>query len=466
MLLTARITIYVAVVTILSSQDLAQSRLGQDPADIDPYALEESSLIAPSLGLQLLLPKDAKVNSDQRPGMLSYLILDGAGENPTWSMRIQLLNSTQQNPTASGLVEQYLRSVGADKTLINEPVNYANKNGHQLFVEKSATLDRSAAVLGWVILPTSQRTFIVFSVKTSPERFPLLFGQLKASFSTIALLDNDQKNAQRMAELARARAIISTFTPSKLKTLIGREAWYRIYTPSQSGKRLDDKEMGYMTLRCDQGMRGQLNPNKNTSKFTQMESEQGLMVTVDLRILLNQPNLYHDVHSQYWLAWDRSSESWSTLSTRRRGNKVLKTTSETGIKQFGHLTVITSDKDSMTREPKEWTISDSAYLSQPELFLLGALLPRDKPLTEGMSFYSYDTNKKSMPLRTDTWEPAKDGSGNWILTTRSAKELTSVKQVFDPNGNLLRRISDNGIFFESIDRDELRKLWHSKGLSS
>ena len=120
----------------------------------------------------------------------------------------------------------------------------------------------------------------------------------------------------------------------------------------------------------------------------------------------------------------------------------------------------------MTREPKEWTIPDAAYLSQPEVFMLGALLPRDNPVKLEMSFYSYDTSKKRMPLRTDTWEQAKDKSGNWVLTTRPAKELTSSRQIIDPNGNLIRRISDNGMIFESIDPRELHKLWLAKGLSS
>ncbi|MCH8824736.1 MAG: hypothetical protein IH984_14650 [Planctomycetes bacterium] len=463
---TAQITISAVIATLLGSQAVAQTRLSQDPANADPYALEESSMVAPALGLQLLLPKDAMVTSDQRPGMLSYLISDGVGEKPTWSMRIQPLNSRLQFPSAAGLIEQYLRAVADAKILINEPVNYANRNGHQLFVERPATTDRSATVQGWVILPTSPSTFIVFTVVTKPDRFSLLQGQLKASFSTIVLLDNDQKNAQRMAKLARGRAIINTFTPSKLKTLIGRESCYRIYTPSQTGKRLDDQEIGYMTIQCNQGMRGQLNPNKNTRKFTQMESEQGLMVTVKIRILGEKPNRYLDIQSYYWLAWDRSSESWSTLTTQRHGKKVLNSSSETGVRQLGRLTVITSDKSSKTREPKEWSLPDAAYLSQPEVFLLGALLPRDKPLTQGMSFYSYDAQKKSMPLRTNTWEPTNDGSGNWVLTTSPAKELTSVRQIIDPKGNLIRRISDSGIFFESIDQTELRKLWHSKGLSS
>lgn len=462
---TAQITISAVIVTLLSSQAIAQTRLGQDPANTDPYALEEASLVAPSLGLQLLLPKDAKVTSDQRSGMIKYLISDGASEIPTWTMNIQPLNSIQENPTAALLVEQYLRSVQADKTLINEPVNYARKNGHQLFVEKKATRDRPAFIHGWVILPTSQKTFIVFSIKTTPDRYPLLLGQLKASFDTIVLLDDYQKNALRMAKLARGRAIIKTFTPAKLKTMIGRKACYRIYTPSETGKLLDDQELGYMTLRCEKGKRGQLNLNKNENKFNQMEAEQGLMVIVELRILLDKPNQYLDVYSQYWLAWDRSSESWSTLSTHRLGTKALSTTGETGVRQRGHLTVITSNKNAMAGGPKEWSIPDAAYLSQPEVFLLGALLPRDNTITDEMSFYSYDTNKKSMPLRTDSWEKAKDRSGNWVLTTKPAKELTSVRQIFDSRGNLIRRISDNGMIFESIDRDELRKIWHSKGLS-
>ena len=100
MRLSAQFMIFAAVASIFSSQVLAQIRQGRDTANADPYALEETSLVAPSLGLQLLLPKDAKVTSDQRSGMIKYLISDGASEEPTWTMNIQPLNSIQENPTA------------------------------------------------------------------------------------------------------------------------------------------------------------------------------------------------------------------------------------------------------------------------------------------------------------------------------------------------------------------------------
>ena len=136
------------------------------------------------------------------------------------------------------------------------------------------------------------------------------------------------------------------------------------------------------------------------------------------------------------------------------------------MRDFGLLNVIVSSKEKMSREPKQWSLPDRAYLCQPEVFFLGSLLPQDGSANEAMAFYYYDSHRQRMPLRVDRFKPTGDGSGNWTLTSELATDTGSITQIFDSQGNRLKRIDANGVVTERIDRRELQQLWKLKGLSS
>ena len=44
-------------------------------------------------------------------------------------------------------------------------------------------------------------------------------------------------------------------------------------------------------------------------------------------------------------------------------------------------------------------------------------------------------------------------------------DASSITQIFDTQGNRLKRLDANGIITERIDPQELQRLWKAKGLS-
>ena len=281
------------------------------------------------------------------------------------------------------LVQQYLKTVRASspkvRVIANDPVTVVGATGQRLYIERPAGAT-GQAVTGWLVLATSDYDFLVFSLATTAQDFVRLRPVFDASFATIRIRQQDEVQAIRMARLARGRTIINSFTPDKLRSVIGRigrKAVYRIYTPSASGRRLDDTEIGYLTIEGREGMRGELNANRARSAYTDMEAEVGLLVLIEARGLGgDQSNHFLDVQSRFWMAWDRSKEAWSTLRTERLGNRVLNTTGETGVRDFGLLNVIISAKERMSREPKQWSLPDRACLRQHAGCVLRRLLPR------------------------------------------------------------------------------------------
>ena len=46
----------------------------------------------------------------------------------------------------------------------------------------------------------------------------------------------------------RAAEVLRQFTPERLRSLVGRSQWYRIYRPSPTGEWMRDREIGYYRL--------------------------------------------------------------------------------------------------------------------------------------------------------------------------------------------------------------------------
>ena len=466
-------TCFVLGVAVLAAQAGSQSPLVQT-ADLIGQGLEPTPLVAATFGLRMHLPAGSVVTSNLYNGELSYLITEG-GPAPTWTMRVQALTPSGAAPTAATLVQQYLKSVRARsssvRVIANERVNVLGSTGQRLYIERpAAEAGQPAGVSGWIVLASGEHDFLVLSLATTATDFQRLRPIFDASIATIKIQRQDEVQAIRMARLARGRTIINTFTPQKLRSLvgrIGRKAVYRIYTPSASGRRMDDAEIGYLTMECREGMRGELNSQRPRESYSEMEAQVGLVVLIEARGLgSDQPDHVLDVQSIYWMAWDRSREAWSTRRTERIGQRVIGTTAETGVRDLGLLNVVVSSKEKMSREPKQWSLPDRAYLCQPEVFFLGSLLPQDGSAGEDMAFYHYDSHRQRMPLRVDRFTPTADGSGSWSLTSELATDAGVITQIFDRQGNRLKRLDASGVVTERIDRQELQRLWKAKGLAS
>jgi len=429
-----------------------------------PRGLDPDPLAAEAIGLQMYLPAGAVVTTQAVGQTISYLATD---PEATWSLRISILTPAVAQPTAQALAEQHLQAIQATgrtfQVLANEPRTVGAFEGHLLYIQQVLDDDRQL-VNGWLILPNSPRSFVVFTILTTADQFLRLRAVFDASFDSIELRTIDDRLTQRQARVLRGRKLIGTLTAEKLRSALSERHWYRIYKPGGTGRTGDDTEIGFLSIECTEAMRGQLTPERKPQLFTGMEMQRGLMVLVEARAIINgEKSHYLDVDGRYWMAWDRASEAWSIRQTRRMG-QASRTTAETGIREHMTLDVIHSSKEQFTREPKRYLIPDIAYLSQAEVFLLGRLLPRDGSIAGKMSFYFYDTKSRQLGDRVDDWQRSRDGSGQWVLRTLPVLETKPIVQHFDAQGNRIRRIDGDGTVTERIDPDTLKGIWRSKGL--
>lgn len=431
---------------------------GPTEADLMPFTAE-------GLGLMMSVPAGAVSTTQVAGGGLAYL-LTGGGAEPTWTMRLSTLTPPSGRPTAADLIDAHLeavRATGAVTVVANEPRVVDGARGHLLYI-RSADPAQDQSVSGWVIVPRSAEAFVVLSILVDGEAFPHLQPVLDACLATVRLRSMDELAAEHDDGLGRGRAFVETLTPQNLRSVVGPREWYRIYRPSDSGRTEDDTEVGFMSLQCLPAARGRLEPQRSPDSYSSLEAERGLMVVIEARAIVNHDsNLYLDVEGRYWMAWDRNQEAWSVRQTRRQG-EASRTSAETGVRSLATLDVIHSSREELTRDPSQWTIPDKAYLSQPEVFLLGRLLPRESAAAGEMLFYYYESGSRRLVQRTDRWEPADDGSNGWVLATRSVLKPGTVTQVFDAQGRRVKRIDGDGTLTVRIDPDELQRLWRSKGL--
>ncbi|MFO0874998.1 MAG: hypothetical protein U0575_13640 [Phycisphaerales bacterium] len=459
----------------------------------DPIVLE-------GLGLSIRPPIDAIVARELSGGNVSLLVAERSKE-PRWRVRIQQLSASIDTPTATMVVQDHLNRLNAAKepfsVLAAEPVRFGGTPGEMLVVQQRGR-DGQPVVNGWLVLPRGGLTFTVATMATTPTDLPAARAALEAMLGTIELADLDQLIARRADRLEAGERVVSSFTPEVLRRLVGFDEWYRMYRPAaadgrdagsatgsnsnvgrgrdSAGGSSGDREVGYIQFRVVEAMRGELDPSRRIDTLRGEEAERGLMLIARSRGLLSDDGARTlDVEARYWMAWDRSSEAWSSRSTEREG-KSVRAFAQTGVRSpasLGQPSVLTvvnvragaaPDPDD---KPKEWVVPGRAYLCMPEVLLLGNLLaatqPRDSAPPKELSFFWFDTKGARMPQRLDRWRPEGDG---WILTTQPALDEPIITQTFDSSGHRVRRSDADGVVTERIDPGALLALWKSKGLST
>ncbi|MHC4217659.1 MAG: hypothetical protein ACYSU7_04300 [Planctomycetota bacterium] len=440
---------------------LALAAAGAPPAPgLDPHPL-----VAEPLGLTMHLPAGSVVIPQLAEAAVSYAVT--GGDEAPWSMRISMLSPAVPDPTAEALLAEHVEAVKSTgrqhRVIASGPRTCGAVMGHVLYLEQVLD-DRQHLVNGWLLLPTSPRTFVAISFLTTAEHFPRLRPVLEAGFSTIQVRTQAELLDERQAQLERGRAVIEGLVPQRLRAAVGERRWYRIYRPAGPGQAPGDIEVGFLSMWCVEAPRGQLTPERLPQSYSALEVQRGLMVMIEARAIIDaSKGHYLDVDGRYWMDWDRSAEAWSVRQTQRQG-PASQTTAETGLRNLANLEVIHSLREQLTREPSRWTLPDTAYLCQPEMFLLGSLLPRDGSITGAMGFYYFDTRTRQLTQRSDRWARTTDGTGNWLLTTQPMLDVSAITQRFDASGHRIERRDADGTVTRRIDPADLRRLWQSKGL--
>lgn len=445
------------------------------PSPAGSVALAPDPIVLEGLGLSVRPPLGAVVAREVGGAQVALLLAE-AGERPRWRIRIHSLDASSATPLARMVAQDHLNRLEESgrpfTVLASEPREVGGAEAHLLVVSEEGP-EQTPIVNGWLIASRGAMSFTVATLATTPTDLPSVQPILEAIAGSLRFVPLDAMVAERQARLDAGAAFIAGLTPEKLKTLLGADDWYRLYRPGTSGRA--EQEFGYMHVVSREGQRGELDPQRPATSFSGDEAERGLLLLIQSRGLLKSDGSHVvDVDARYWMAWDRSSEAWSSRSTEREG-RAARSSAQTGIRtptrpgSPTELTVITAATGTATaanREPSTWSVPERHYLCVPEILMLGRLLPRDRTERLELAFFYFDAKERRMPQRLDRWGPAEGDSGQWILTSQPALDEPGSTQHFDASGQRLRRLDADGVVTERIDPTALLDLWKRKGLEA
>lgn len=430
--------------------------------------LETVPFNAETVGITFHLPAQAHVRVRQRGDQPVYVVSDSP-EPKIWSLQIEsvkLDTVSESWADADDFLNQILVRQTDYQLLSRESPQYGAVDARLCYIQPNLS-SGGKAINGWLVLPSGRSSLIVVTILCMPEFFPDLKPLLDRSFSTIVLKTEEQRRLEQRARIEVGREFLASLTPQKLRSLTGLRQWFRTYRPVPADGSAQETEIACSLVEVIEARRGELNPNRPEDKYSDEEQELGLMVRLQGRVIVNvQRNIYYDTIAQYWMSWDQSSEAWSMVGTHRQG-QASKTEAETGLRTapsvgnpIPRITVIRADPT-----PFEWDTPD-VYLSQPLAWLLGKTLPRDTLDSRVFSYYFYNARSStpSITLRYDRWEPLGDGSGHWQLATLLDKNQPPDVSTYAADGSLIRRTQPNGTITEPTTRENLLRLWRSKGL--
>ncbi len=451
----------------------ARSALAQSPDDptFDPRAvgLDPTPLSIDRLGLTMHYPLGALVVPTVTPAHVEVAMQDSATP-PLWEMRIQQmtlgeLDTADAKGVATFLQRRFQRDDPGAKVLRNEPIALGARVGHLLAIESGE------GVGGFLIVGTGENRYLVFRLTCLATEFSRVFQVIEHSFRTVRVVSTEELRATRQKQERLGAELISRLSADHLRKLVAPEQWYRIYRPGAAGDSTQDAEVGFYRVTVREGRRGEVNPSREPARYTPSEQELGLLVLVDARYLANvERGLIVDSQIRFWLNWDRTEETWSAVATQRQG-EASRTEGEHGVRTppalgYSKLKIIKNGVQTRARNEFEYVVEEP-YLSQAEVYLLGSLLPRDGSIVGEMAFRYHEASleeAEALPMRIDSWKPASDGTGNWVLQSRLLPDLPPITAVYDRNGRLIRRTKTDGTVTEPIEPQRLLDLWRRKGL--
>lgn len=457
-----------ALIPVLSSN--------ASPQDAVPEGLDATPIVNDAVGLRMNPPAGAQVTPTQIGSDVMISIREDA-DFSRWSLEVVPMVNATARVEVDQMFDAILARIRAAATrpeiLSDEKVTYAGRTGRMVFYRDTAegSLGYTA---GLMMLPTGESRFMSFRMGFVPGHYEQMRPIFERAFETIELYSEEEVGQLREMQRLRAEKVLATFAEDRLRSLVGKSQWFRVYRPDPGGDFMQDTEVAYVRLQVSEAPRGALTPERDPANYTAEESESGFFVQLDARYIIDLSTGRHvDATNGFWMAWDRSEEAWSMRATQHVSDRTF-TEAETGLRTpavvgtpYGRLFVIYQQAQQYDREEFKWVIPDEPYLSQAEVYLLGNLLPRDGSIAGEMGFRYYEPTMREttiLPTRIDTWEPIEDGSGNWRLSSQLINGTPPIESVFSRDGDLIRRTKSDGSVTEPITLEQLKRIWQAKGL--
>jgi len=433
--------------------------------------LSDTPVMIEELGVSILPPLRSALSRERGSDGLPSVTIADASPTPVWQIRVQALIPELQNPTPELLIQDHiakLKEAGHELTVLNsKEVTISGVKGWQAFMSDMQA--EEPLVNGYLIMPGQGPPYVVVSFVCAMLDFPQKRAMLEAALASVKIDSPQRISDEREARLKAGTALIASFDTATLRSLIGLDQWFRHYSQPSAGAGGEENEIGVSHIWVREGKRGELSPEREPSQYDKSESQDGLLLTVQARIVVERDrDRYYDTMATYWMAWDDSVEAWSIVaSLKQKGSAVSE--AETGFRMApsagtpGTLQVVKSGAEGANRAPKKWATPEY-YLSQPYSWLLGHLMASNNVAAGDYSFYAYDSSVSSLSLRQDSWLPTPGGNGAGTLTTRLTTQAPPVTSEYDSDGNLIKRTRPDGSITEPTTIDAIRKLWSAKGL--
>jgi hypothetical protein len=427
-----------------------------------------------SMGLTISLPKDANASSTSIGAQSALEII---GPDNLWYVAARIVESGDLKLSLAEVAETNLRTqfgdgvlmvgnVGSSGATLLERVQNLQvgtlpaERFYVLGPQDGKDAKKVRIVYGVTFIKLGPGRFAYFETSMGEPQFEKARPQIEATVATAQFADKPALEAAQRALFDAGAKFLEGVDEAKLRAVIAdsQETWWRLYVPAKTGADADAKELGYRRIRMFVGKRGQIDPKRDPKSFRGADNDEGFLVQVDVRALLGDNNeILTDSQGMFFLSLDRSQETWA-LTTRVRDGKSDKTSDEIGHRIGNQIKLKKADGRDATL-----LVPDKTYVSRMETFVLHRLLVLSRLTTE-FAFNTYSSETELVDIRRESVEQPADKPGIYRITSRLGEGTQPQIATLKQNGDLLFADLGSGVRIEPTSKDQLLRLWKSKGL--
>ncbi|MBL8763247.1 MAG: hypothetical protein JNM07_03130 [Phycisphaerae bacterium] len=452
-------------------------------------ATEPFTLIG--IGMSVYLPRGATANANHVGGRTTVEITP---PDSAWVIRIQTPKTTNPDVTIEAAANKMIQDTLQTADSIAKPQrtnkalwDAAEADADKVFGRLGRLLDRAdkleingapaerfycelvrpegpRVIQGYTIFKPSATQFVVFELITSETSFGAARRTYETSVATANFADPQRLAETRRAAVGAGLSLFASLSEAEYTAAMHAEQrWYRLFKPAPTGAPNDASEIGYRSVRFWRGNRGEINAAPS-AKPTAAEEQDGLLVRVTARVMGG--NTLYDTMATYFMSPDRAEEAWSVDTEIQAMNADPRKSgrfSETGARTDRSMSVLISQSGTPAEPAFRPLIEGDGYINQFETFLLPRLLVRSRVETE-FGFYAYQSSERAISLRRDVLSRDPAAPGAVTILTSFKEGAAPQRSLYRENGDLIRTSLPEGIVWEPISLEELKRLWRSKDL--
>ncbi len=450
-------------------------------AQLAPSAvrLSTSPVRIESLGLTLFLPDGAgaqTVTQGQAGSVATQIVFPDASGFTAIHSKLSRDESLTLTQVTDELVEKMLTAAGkinAEGKLIKgtSRANIISRDANldingfpadRFYVEFPQVRKENPEVRGYTVFKTAPARFVIFELFTDLLKLDLARVNYETMISSAEFTDGQDIDIKRGSMIRAGVGALASLSAADYRDVMtaSGQRWERLYSPARSGDDLEAKEHGYRRLRTWVGRRGELDPSRKESTWSDADREQGFLLRIDA--LLLQDDIRVDSQATYFLSIDRNRESWTVRMSLREGDNPPNRWEETGARDESSMVVRVEQNSSHPRVIKPLTQTEG-YVSVLESYMMGPLLVK-AGVPADFAFYAYESQGEKVSLRTDSASRPNGADGPYKIVTRPREDGPSQTSYYRPDGSLIRIERPDGRVWEPIDFQRLVALWRAKGL--